>query len=211
MSARIKEARLARNWSQQELADRVRVSQPTIVHWEQGTHAPRNMALARLAEALGVSRQWLQGAGEPQPAPVAHPPPRSDPSVARPYWARPLHHVAVHKWPVDMTALADMLAGRREPADFMPYSGEPDHPLALIVDDPAVRQMFPAGCMAVIDAGERSLEDGRIYVVEARGRPALRRWRIDPMRMEADTLDDTQFHDTPPQVFGRVLLAAKRL
>jgi transcriptional regulator with XRE-family HTH domain len=211
MSARIKEARQARGWSQQELAERVSVSQPTIVHWEQGTHTPRHLALARLADALGVSRQWLQGDGDGIDA-------RSiDKSVAAPalispqksYLATPMRHVPVFSGPFDKTEVEACLRNERAATGYIPMSLSAQSPVCLRADDPAVKREFPKGSIVVVDCADKALVDGKYYLVAISGTARLRRWGALPQRLEADNLEDVQFLTAAPEVLGRVILSQR--
>ncbi|MCR4297841.1 MAG: helix-turn-helix domain-containing protein [Gallionella sp.] len=70
MKERIKQARLERGWSQEELARRMSVTQPSVAEWESGRKAPHMKNLMRLAKLLGVAIEWLStGRGEMHPPP----------------------------------------------------------------------------------------------------------------------------------------------
>ena len=59
---RIKQARLAHKpkMTQQQLADAVGVSRPTVTHWETGDNRMlEGDHLVRAAQALGVATEWL--------------------------------------------------------------------------------------------------------------------------------------------------------
>jgi transcriptional regulator with XRE-family HTH domain len=211
MSARIKEARQARGWSQQELAERVSVSQPTIVHWEQGTHIPRHLALARLADALGVSRQWLQGDGDTIDTTTS---PQTSVALGganqpQAYLSRPLLHVGVYASPLDRTEINACLRGERSPISYVPVAIAIQSPIAMRVDDPAVKREFPKGSVAVIDCGDKALQDGKFFLFAFNGTARLRRWGSMPMRLEADGLEDVQFVAAAPEVLGRVVMSVR--
>lgn len=211
MSARIKEARQARGWSQQELAERVSVSQPTIVHWEQGTHIPRHLALARLADALGVSRQWLQGDGDligsSDIVKSSLNPNSNVPHLI--YLSQPLQHVPIFAGPLDRAEIDACLRNERSPIGYLPVVMPVQSAIALRVEDPAVRREFPRGSIALLDCDEKSLQDGKFYLFAANGTARLRRWGAMPMRLEADSLEDVQFVASPPDVLGRVLMSVR--
>ena len=61
---RIKPARQARQWSQQQLAQRMGVAQNTVSNWENGRRQPTPQQLLRMAELLDVSVEYLLGALE---------------------------------------------------------------------------------------------------------------------------------------------------
>lgn len=69
LESRIREARESLAWSQEDLARRMHVSQPTVSHWEAGRKSPRTQIMIRLAQVLGVSMEWLStGRGTMRPA-----------------------------------------------------------------------------------------------------------------------------------------------
>lgn len=143
VAVRIREARLARGLSQAELAERVRVSQPTVAHWEQGAHAPRQMAMVRLADALGVTPDWLTG--ETRPA-------ATGPGVlARPYLERTLRHAPIFSWPRDAAAWRAAVEGRAAPLDHMPLSLEGGPFVGVMAQDPDASVEFPLGCLVVLE------------------------------------------------------------
>lgn len=60
--ARIKWLRKARGWSQQGLAKKASVSQPTISLWENDVVVPTGLPLRRVADALGTTPEFLMAA-----------------------------------------------------------------------------------------------------------------------------------------------------
>ena len=56
---RIREARQAAGLTQETLAARLDVSQPTVNRWETGDNEPGNQQIQRLAEALATVPEWL--------------------------------------------------------------------------------------------------------------------------------------------------------
>lgn len=74
LELRIREARENLAWSQEDLARRMHVSQPTVSHWEAGRKSPRTQIMIRLAQVLGVSMEWLStGRGPVRPAQAGEP------------------------------------------------------------------------------------------------------------------------------------------
>lgn len=69
LELRIREARESLAWSQEDLARRMHVSQPTISNWEAGRKSPRTQIMIRLAQVLGVSMEWLSTGRGPMQAP----------------------------------------------------------------------------------------------------------------------------------------------
>lgn len=68
---RIKQLRIDRNLKQQDLADRIEVSQAVVSNWERGLSEPPYMMLLRIAEALGVNPAVLLGTEEQTKIPPA--------------------------------------------------------------------------------------------------------------------------------------------
>ena len=58
---RSREARHAHGLTQVQLADTLETSQGWLSQWERGTRTPSVDWLSRLADALGVSMDWLAG------------------------------------------------------------------------------------------------------------------------------------------------------
>jgi len=62
---KIKELREQREWSQQVLAEKLRVSRQTISKWELGKSYPDLESLVMLAQLFGVSADYLLGMTQP--------------------------------------------------------------------------------------------------------------------------------------------------
>lgn len=63
---RLKEARIAKSYSQSDLARIADIAPGQINRYEGGKNVPRAHILARLAGALGVEREWLQSGTGPR-------------------------------------------------------------------------------------------------------------------------------------------------
>jgi transcriptional regulator with XRE-family HTH domain len=61
IATRIREAREARGWTQDELAARIGSTGMTVSHWETGRRTPHPRWLVKLADALGCPTDWLLG------------------------------------------------------------------------------------------------------------------------------------------------------
>lgn len=64
LAERIKELRKARGMNQKALAEAVGATQGAVSQWELGIAEPRGRQIARLAEALDVSADYLLGRTE---------------------------------------------------------------------------------------------------------------------------------------------------
>ena len=68
-SDRLKKARETRGWSQGELAGRAGTHESSIAHYENGSRKPSSGALARLADCLDVTTDYLLGRSKGHEAP----------------------------------------------------------------------------------------------------------------------------------------------
>lgn len=60
MGERIRQLRLAKQWTQQELGDRVGVSRAAVAQWESGeTKNIKNVTFRRLVRELGTTEDYL--------------------------------------------------------------------------------------------------------------------------------------------------------
>lgn len=84
---RIRDARKQAGVSQVDLARKVGVTQPAVANWESGVHDPRRLMLAKIADALMVSPDWL--------ASGARSPAEADKHPAAAYIRRPIQHTPV--------------------------------------------------------------------------------------------------------------------
>lgn len=65
---RIKEIRIAHEYSQRDLADKIGVSSSTVAMWETGKRVPRPQALEQLSELFNVSPMYILGeSDDPDP------------------------------------------------------------------------------------------------------------------------------------------------
>lgn len=61
---RIKEARAAKGWTQEELAHQAGVNVHGVCNYEQGKALPNLFTAVLIADTLGVSLDWLTGRAE---------------------------------------------------------------------------------------------------------------------------------------------------
>ena len=66
LGARIRAARVARNWAQADVAKRIGQSEATVSEWEREASLPGTLSLLALAETLEVSADWLLGLSDTQ-------------------------------------------------------------------------------------------------------------------------------------------------
>lgn len=66
LGERIRQAREAKGWSQDALADELGTKQATVARWETGSF-PKRIGLPRIAEALGKPVEWFQRGASKNP------------------------------------------------------------------------------------------------------------------------------------------------
>lgn len=60
----IRQARKARNWTQEQLAQAIGTTQQTINRWESGQTEPKVSDLQKISNALGITLSFLLGLDE---------------------------------------------------------------------------------------------------------------------------------------------------
>lgn len=60
----IRQARKARNWTQEQLAESIGTTQQTINRWESGNTEPKVSDLKKISSALGITLSFLLGLDE---------------------------------------------------------------------------------------------------------------------------------------------------
>ena len=175
---RIRDSRKKLGINQSELAERIGVTQPAVANWESGVHDPRRLMLAKLADTLAVSPQWLGSGARSEREIDKHP--------AAAYLRRPLHNTPV----ISFEAAARIL---EEPdfdphtvaQDYIPVTHGSDRIFALFVTDEAMNLEFPGDTLVVIDYADKHPKEGMFCLACKGGFPVLRRWRTMPNRLES--------------------------
>jgi transcriptional regulator with XRE-family HTH domain len=175
---RIRRARKNAGLSQVDLARRIGVSQPAIATWESGVHDPRRVVLARLAEALSISLEWL-AAGARSSA-------ESDKQAAAAYLRRPVRHVPIISFESAAAFAENPTTDPHDVAeDYISITATASQLFGLFLNDPAVDLAFPAGSLVIIDYGDRSPGEGAFCLAAVDGSPVVRRLRSEPPRLES--------------------------
>lgn len=202
---RIKTARKATGLSQTDLAMRVGVTQPAVANWESGVHDPRRLMLAKIADALCVSAEWLGGGARSALEADRHP--------AAAYIRRPLRHTPIISLAAAARLYDDPAADPHAAAqDYIPVTSGAERIFALFVDDPAIDLAFPKNTIAVIDYADRRPSDGAFALFLLDGAPAIRRYRDHPMRLETASstgADRTARLDAAPMTIGCVRVSIR--
>lgn len=206
IGARIRIARKEIGLNQAELALRLGVSQPTVANWETGVHDPRQLMLAKLAEALHVNLGWLASGERSTSERDKHP--------AAAYLRRSVHHVPV----IPYNSTVQMYEHERyDPheiaTDYIPVTSGSERMFGFFSTDAAMNLAFPANTLVVIDYNHRVPADGDIVLIrQADGSPLLRRWRKNPPRLEpysSDPNHETLYVDGPTDIIGTVTVSIR--
>jgi transcriptional regulator with XRE-family HTH domain len=202
---RIREARKQVGFSQMDLARKVGVTQPAVANWESGVHDPRRLMLAKIADALMVSPDWL--------ASGARSPAEADKHPAAAYIRRPIQHTPVISFTDAARLLDDPDADPHAVAeDYIPVTSGAEKIFALFVDDEAVDLAFPKETLVVIDYSDRRPADGAFGLFVLDGPPVIRRWRDHPPRLEpasASPAFGPIYLDRQPGIIGCVRVSIR--
>lgn len=200
IGSRIKAARLQRGLSQVDLADLVNVSQPTVANWENNSHAPRHLALGKVAESLDISQTWLLQGGDD-----------TEKDIGRPaaYLSQPIQHVPILRWP----ERGQSFQLNSPPQDYLAVSTDAKSPFALVASDPAMAAEFSIGSLIILDADDIKLRDGAAYLFDQDGELQVRRWRETPARLEPVANIPgyaPEFMNSEPQALARAIMSFRR-
>ena len=144
---RIRGSRQALGLNQTALADRLGVTQPTVANWEAGVHDPRQLMLAKIAEALGVSLGWLAG-GERSDS-------ERDTSAAAPYVRRAIRHVPVLTARCAARVATEGLDPHDAATDYVPVTYGGGRLAAVFLPKSAVPEGHAGDTLFVVDYDRR--------------------------------------------------------
>lgn len=202
---RIRHARKEAGINQAELAQRVGVSQPAVANWESGVHDPRRVMLAKIADVLRVSPEWL-ASGDRSPV-------ETDKQPAAAYLRRPLRHAPVIAMEDAMRlTLDDRVDLHALALDYIPVTTGAEKIFAVFLDDEAMDRAFPKQTLVVIDYGDRRPADGAYALFSVGGSPLVRRWREHPLRLEPQSDSNAfgpVFLERAPPVIGCVRVSIR--
>ncbi len=202
---RLRHARKQKGLNQSDLAERVGVSQPAVANWESGVHDPRRVMLAKIADVLGVSPDWL-ASGDRSAL-------ETDKQPAAAYLRRPLRHAPVIAFEDAARILDEPGADPHALAlDYIPITSGAEKVFAFFIDDEAIDRAFPKNTLVVVDYGDRKPADGAFALFSLGGAPLVRRWREAPARLEPASGSNAYgpvFLDAAPVVIGCVRVAIR--
>lgn len=179
---KIAEARIAKGWSQQDLADKMETTQQTIQRYESGARDIKASVLVKLSATLGVTISYLLGVEN------ASLPNNNTVDV-------PLYGRIAAGTPIEMMEMAD--------TQPIPLSVYQQHPNAFLlrVEGESMNRILPNGCLALVDPCSEVDRDGYPYAVCVNGYDAtIKRVRKlnNGFVLEPDSMDPTY----EPQVFN---------
>lgn len=157
LSDNIKQLRLEKEWTQEQLADKVDVTRSTVTQWETGWSQPRMGKVERLAAAFGVSVAELVGDVSSRRLPKG----AIIPTASKPAFAPLLGRV--HAGDATEPDILDENIS-------LPYEVREAHPHAyfLEVEGDCMDKVYPEGCLILIDP-DIEPRDGSIAAVAIDG------------------------------------------
>lgn len=153
MSAyKIAEARAAKGWSQQRLAEELGTTQQTVQRYESGARDIKSSVILQLSETLGVTVSYLLGISEDAPSSCA--------SSTRDV---PLLGSIAAGTPIEMRAVDNSFP---VPARIMEQH---PHAFLLRVDGESMNRVLPNGAYALVDPCDDVEQNGKPYAVCVNG------------------------------------------
>lgn len=150
---KIAEARIAKGWSQQQLAEKIGTTQQTIQRYESGARDLKSSVIIKLSSALGVTISYLLGLKDTDDGSV-----REDQFVDV-----PLYGSIAAGTPIEMMEVEDTF-----PVPARMHDAHPDAFL-LKVEGESMNRILPNGCYALVDPCETVEENGAPYAVCVNG------------------------------------------
>lgn len=150
---RISEARMAKGWSQQRLAEELGTTQQTIQRYESGSRDVKSGTIIKLSKALGVTVAYLLGMTDNSSAP--------DTSLQ--FVDVPLYGSIAAGTPIKMIPVDDM-----HPIPIKVRDKHPDSFL-LKVEGESMNKVLPNGCYALIEPCNEITRDNDPYAICVNG------------------------------------------
>lgn len=150
---RISEARIAKGWSQQRLAEELGTTQQTIQRYESGTRDIKSGTIIKLSNALGVTVAYLLG--------MSNDPGTKDNSAQ--FIDVPLFGSIAAGTPIEMMSVDD--------THPIPVKVREKHPNSFLlkVEGESMNKILPNGCYALIDPCNEITRDNDPYAICVNG------------------------------------------
>lgn len=150
---RISEARMAKGWSQQRLAEELGTTQQTIQRYESGSRDIKSGTIIKLSKALGVTVAYLLGMTDSS----------STTDTSLQFVDVPLYGSIAAGMPIEMIPVDDM-----HPIPIKVRDKHPDSFL-LKVEGESMNKVLPNGCYALIEPCNEITHDNDPYAICVNG------------------------------------------
>lgn len=164
IGARIRAARRARGWSQQQLADAVGAVQTTVSSWERGRTEPGRDDTVRIASKLGIPLEDIEQALRPD----------------RPKLIRELPVLSwVSAGAVNEVGSLDAVSADEHIA--ISGLGPGDYFITRVVGD-SMDRISPEGSHIIVNVSDQRLIQGKAYIFSLRGETTYKLYQGSPVR-----------------------------
>ena len=150
---KIAEARIAKGWSQQKLAEMIGTTQQQIARYESGNNDVKASVLIKLSGALDVTLSYLLGLKDAD----------NEAKTEDQFVDVPLYGSIAAGTPIEMMEVEDTF-----PVPSRMHDAHPDAFL-LKVEGESMNRILPNGCYALVDPCETVEENGAPYAVCVNG------------------------------------------
>ena len=179
---KIAEARIAKGWSQQDLAEKMDTTQQTIQRYESGSRDIKSSVLIKLSAVLGVTISYLLGMENTSI-------PNND-MVDVPLYGAIAAGTPIEMIPVENSQPVPSEVRRRYPSAFL-----------LKVEGDSMNRILPNGCYALVDPCEAVEHNGAPYAVCVNGYDATIK-RVNKLNNGFELAPDSNDPTYSKQVFN---------
>lgn len=179
---KIAEARIAKGWSQQDLAEKMDTTQQTIQRYESGSRDIKSSVLIKLSAVLGVTISYLLGMENTSI-------PNND-MVEVPLYGAIAAGTPIEMIPVENSQPVPSEVRRRYPSAFL-----------LKVEGDSMNRILPNGCYALVDPCEAVEHNGAPYAVCVNGYDATIK-RVNKLNNGFELVPDSNDPTYSKQVFN---------
>lgn len=179
---KIAEARIAKGWSQQDLAEKMDTTQQTIQRYESGSRDIKSSVLIKLSAVLGVTISYLLGMENTSI-------PNND-MVEVPLYGAIAAGTPIEMVPVENSQPVPSEVRRRYPSAFL-----------LKVEGDSMNRILPNGCYALVDPCEAVEHNGAPYAVCVNGYDATIK-RVNKLNNGFELAPDSNDPTYSKQVFN---------
>lgn len=181
---KIAEARMAKGWSQQKLAEMIGTTQQQIARYESGNNDVKASVLIKLSGALDVTLSYLLGMKD------------ADGNQSEDQFVDvPLYGSIAAGTPIEMVEVEDTFP--------VPMKMREAHPDAFLlkVEGESMNRILPNGCYALVDPCDTVEENGAPYAVCVNGYDATIK-RVRKLNNGFELVPDSNDPTYPVQTFN---------